>query len=240
MEIKHLQLYLLVCVIFLTNCKNEKMTDFNPELEAYCKSIIAEFDQIDSSRKLQLESLGNYILEKQKDSQVCNLTFICTHNSRRSHFGQIWAQTAAYWYGIPNIRTFSGGTEASAFHKNAVGSVIRAGFTVENQGSANDINPVYLVKQGDTFEFMRMSSKVYNDLRNPFENFAAVMVCSDADENCPFIPGGEKRFSITYDDPKEFDGTPNEALKYDERCAQIAREMFYVFDYVTTKEKRSC
>ena len=57
------------------------------------------------------------------------------------------------------------------------------------------------------------------------------MVCSDADEACPFVPGAELRLSMPYDDPKAFDGTPMEEAKYDERSRQIAREMFFAFKY---------
>jgi arsenate reductase (thioredoxin) len=64
---------------------------------------------------------------------------------------------------------------------------------------------------------------------NPTENFAAIMTCSQADKNCPFIPGASLRIAIPYDDPKDFDGTPQEEAKYDERTRQIAREIFYAF-----------
>lgn len=55
------------------------------------------------------------------------------------------------------------------------------------------------------------------------------MTCSDAERNCPFVPGAEKRIAITYDDPKAFDGTESQAAKYVERATQIATELFYVF-----------
>ena len=55
------------------------------------------------------------------------------------------------------------------------------------------------------------------------------MTCSSADEACPIIPGADFRLTLTYRDPKESDGTPEESATYDERCAQIAREMFHLF-----------
>jgi arsenate reductase len=44
-----------------------------------------------------------------------------------------------------------------------------------------------------------------------------------------FIAGAEKRIPITYEDPKAFDNTPQQAEKYQERSLQIATEMLYVF-----------
>ncbi len=44
--------------------------------------------------------------------------------------------------------------------------------------------------------------------------------------------GAEERISLMYDDPKAFDGTDLEVAKYDERCRQVAVEMFYLLDYV--------
>ena len=58
------------------------------------------------------------------------------------------------------------------------------------------------------------------------------MTCSHAEENCPYIPGTEARIPVMYDDPKAFDGTALETAKYDERCQQIAAEMFYVFSQI--------
>ena len=58
------------------------------------------------------------------------------------------------------------------------------------------------------------------------------MTCSDTDQNCPFIPGASLRIPITYEDPKEADGTDYESVRYDERCKQIATEMFYLMSQV--------
>jgi len=37
---------------------------------------------------------------------------------------------------------------------------------------------------------------------------------------------------LPYQDPKAFDNTAQQNEKYDERCRQIAREMFYVFSQI--------
>ena len=75
-------------------------------------------------------------------------------------------------------------------------------------------------------------SKTYEDPFNPQSEFAAIMTCSQADGDCPFIAGAEKRIPITYEDPKAFDNTPQQFKKYQERSLQIATELFYVFSQI--------
>jgi protein-tyrosine phosphatase/arsenate reductase len=73
---------------------------------------------------------------------------------------------------------------------------------------------------------------VYDDQSNPTSNFAAIMTCGDAEENCPFIPGVELRIGTTYNDPKEFDGTSLQEEKYTERSLQIGLETLFVFSQI--------
>ncbi len=75
-------------------------------------------------------------------------------------------------------------------------------------------------------------SKKYDDPFNHNHDFAAVMTCSHADENCPLVSGAVKRMALTYDDPKDFDGTDLESAKYAERVRQIGREILYAFSQV--------
>ena len=163
--------------------------------------------------------------------QEANLTFICTHNSRRSHFAQVWAQTAAYYYDIPSIKTYSGGIEATACNPRAVAAPEAAGFEIKKIN--DDKNPVYEIRYSHSQEPMKAFSKVYSDSPNPTSDFCAVMTCDHADKNCPTVKGCSLRVAVTYKDPKEFDGTPQEAAGYDERCQQICREMLYLFSKVT-------
>lgn len=186
--------------------------------------------EISSDRMNLLNSFADYIAEKVKNEERVKLNFICTHNSRRSHMTQIWAQTAAEYFEIPNVECFSGGTEATAFNPRAVRAIRDAGFNVEKLDESE--NPVYLVYFSDFKEPLKCFSKVYSDDFNPSENFAAVMTCSHADENCPIVFGADQRFPIRYDDPKEFDGTEQEEAKYKERFEQIGIEMIYVFGKV--------
>lgn len=156
------------------------------------------------------------------------MTFICTHNSRRSHLAQVWAATAAARYGFSQVYTYSGGTEATAFNSRAVAALERAGFDVLK--TSDDRNPVYHVRYAADAAPLTCFSKVYDQAPNPGDGFCAVMTCGDANERCPVVHGAAQRIAITYEDPKSADGTPAEAARYDERCAQIAREMLYAFD----------
>lgn len=203
------------------------------EVEARIVQLKDTFELIPDERKELLNQFAEYISNKLKEEKKINLTFICTHNSRRSHISQIWAEAAAEYYNIPNVKCYSGGTEATAFNPRAVNAIKKAGFKIEKKDNSD--NPVYLVYYSDEKEPVKCFSKVYSDEFNPQKDFAAIMTCSDADENCPVVFGAEARFPIRYDDPKEFDGTELEEEKYDERVAQIGREMLYAFSKVEIK-----
>jgi protein-tyrosine phosphatase/arsenate reductase len=199
-------------------------------IKQYCDKLIAEFDVIPKERQALLEELSNYVSSKKESHQAIQLVYICTHNSRRSHFGQIWAQVAANYFNVKNVTSFSGGTEATAFNSNAINAIKRVGFDVKPLDETT--NKRYHVVYDETENPIICFSKVYDDAQNPQTNFAAIMTCSDAEENCPFIPGIELRIGTTYNDPKAFDNTPLQDAKYDERCRQIALETLYVFSKV--------
>ena len=202
-------------------------------LTAALESTVARARQINinEDRLAVLKSLIDYIQSKIDQGKEINLNFICTHNSRRSQFSQIWAQTAADYFGVPG-KSYSGGVEVTAFNERAVASIKRSGFKVVAQG---DNNPIYSVFHSDQHDPIKAFSKLFDNPVNKAEQFAAVMTCSHADENCPFIPGTEQRIAVRYEDPKAFDDSPQEAAKYDERSMQIASEMFYVFSKVRTQ-----
>jgi len=195
------------------------------KLEATINEIKQGFDEIPSDRKKLLSEVADFISQELDENGTVKLNFICTHNSRRSHLAQIWTQTAAAYNNIDGVETFSGGTEATAFNPRAVAAIERAGFEVENPGGEN---PEYRIQFDEDAEPMVCFSKTFDDPANPSKDFAAIMTCSDADANCPFVPGATFRKPVTYNDPKEADGTVKEQEIYDERCMQIGTEMFYM------------
>ena len=216
------------------NQKEGTKVHVHAKLAKYIQERIGEFEQIPEERQAELKQLAGLVRARLAHNEPCNLTFICTHNSRRSHISQIWAATAAAYYSVNDVRTYSGGTESTAFNPRAVAALERAGFDIDK--TTNDDNPVYHVRYVPNAAPLTCFSKVYNQAPNPTANFCAVMTCSHADEACPTVSGASDRIAITYDDPKVADRTPGEAAKYDERCRQIARELLYAFSLIRTAE----
>jgi arsenate reductase len=203
-----------------------------PNLQDYCNSL-PHFSTFGPGRVALLDPLAGYISQNLKTGVPVRLVFICTHNSRRSHYGQVWAKVAAELHGISPVETFSGGTEITACNPRTVAALERAG--IRAQAITEGDNPVYLLQYAGGVNPVVAFSKIYDQAPNPDSGFAAVMTCAQAAANCPFVPGAEKRFSITYEDPKISDGTAAEAAVYDARCRQVAAEMFYVFGRVQEK-----
>ena len=201
-----------------------------PKIQTFIASAIAEFDTISYERKVVLTQLSHFVQTKVNAKEKTELIYICTHNSRRSHFGQIWAKVAAYHYGITNIETYSGGTEVTAFNPNAIAAVRRAGFELSQTGSES--NPHYHVVFDEKGNEAECFSKRYDDENNPKNGFGAVMTCNDADDKCPYIAGATARIATPYVDPKIADNTPEQETTYDVRSKQIATECLYVFSLI--------
>jgi arsenate reductase (thioredoxin) len=185
---------------------------------------------VSEERKEILNALVDYIQSKVTNHEEVRLNFICTHNSRRSHLSQIWAQTMAFHFGIKNVFCYSGGTEATAMFPKVGETLQNQGFQIEKL--SEEKNPVYAVKFNENEHSLICFSKVFDSAFNPQSHFAAIMTCSQADEGCPFIAGAEKRLPIRYDDPKAYDGTEFMNAKYAERSLEIASEMHYVFSQI--------
>jgi arsenate reductase len=181
-------------------------------------------------RKDVLNQLVDYIQNKVDNNEEIRLNFICTHNSRRSHLSQIWAQTMAFHFGIQNVYCYSGGTEATAMFPKVAETLTNQGFQI--QKLSQEQNPVYAVKFEANQHPIVCFSKAYFDDFNPKTHFGAIMTCNNADQGCPMVFGAEARFPIKYDDPKAFDGTDLMDEKYAERSLQIASELFFVFSQV--------
>ena len=210
--------------------KKPENAPLHSNLTSYIRESELGFENIPEQRRAQLKKIALYVRSRTGEGGEARLTFICTHNSRRSHMAQIWAQTAAAHYRVPGVATYSGGTEATAFNPRAVAALQRAGISIVETGGGE--NPMYEVRIAENAPVMKAFSKVYNEKPNPTNDYCAVMTCSQADENCPIVVGASARVAIPYDDPKAADGTDGEEAQYDERCRQICREMLYLFSLV--------
>ena len=185
---------------------------------------------VSEERKELLKPLIAYVQGKVDKQEEIRLNFICTHNSRRSHLSQIWAQTMAFHFGVKQVYCYSGGTEATAMFPKVAETLSKQGFYIQKLSNAE--NPVYAVQFDENQHPVICFSKAYFDEFNPKKTFGAIMTCNNADEGCPMVFGAEARFPIKYNDPKAYDGTDLMDEKYAERSLEIASEMHYVFSQI--------
>ena len=136
------------------------------------------------------------------------VNFICTHNSRRSHFCEILFRTAAHYYGLKNVQTFSGGTESTSLYPEVAEIFFK---NLERK----ETTPI-------------LFSKKYNIEYNAQGNYHAVMVCDSANETCPVVHGCIERHSLIYEDPKKSDGKQNQSNEYDKTLTKIASELAFI------------
>ena len=187
-----------------------------------------KISNIADNRLHNINKIIQYIQKAKDKNDEINLNFICTHNSRRSQFAQIWASVLAYKYKI-DISCYSGGVEITELNKNIAHCLESIGFNINSKGKSNPkYNISYSKQQNPIIAF----SKLYNDSYNPNSNFAAIMTCNDADSNCPIIQGAIQRISFTFDDPKMYDNTNKETIMYNKCSKEIARELLYIFSKI--------
>lgn len=223
----HLTLLALLCVAGCTGFRHSALEPgLLPTLRTYTSEVASELDRVPADRRVVLGAIAADITAQLVAGKPAQLTFICTHNSRRSHMSQIWAQTAAYHYGLNQVSTYSGGTDVTACNCRTVTAMRRAGFDIQDATTGD--NPLYLVRYADDRPPIRAYSKLYNADANPRQGFIALMTCSSADKSCPVVRGSIARHAIHYTDPRLCDDTPTETTAYNERCREIAREMFFI------------
>ena len=189
-----------------------------------------QLQNISKARKSSLQPLIDFVQQKVNNQEDVNINFICTHNSRRSHLAQVWAQAAASHFNIPKVYCYSGGTEETALYPKVAEILSNQGFNIFKITENN--NPVFVIKYDDNVLPIIGFSKKYDNPFNPTSAFAAIMTCSQADGECPFITGAEKRIPIPFEDPKVSDNTGHQTEVYTKRSFTIATEMFYIFSMV--------
>jgi protein-tyrosine-phosphatase len=204
----------------------------NAPLESAFRRWEQEGPSGDPEHRDRLRQLATSIRGRLDQNGQVDVVFVCTHNSRRSHMAQLLGLAAARRKGLGSVRTFSGGTEATAFNRRAIAALTRAGFDI---AAADGDNPHVRVRLGPAMEPVEAFSKRFVDPPNPSSGFIVVMTCSQADAACPFVRGAVARVAVPYEDPKAADDTPEEAARYDERVAQIGRDLAWVFSTVSAR-----
>lgn len=205
-------------------------TDFFPPLLSYVDRVKETALQLSTERRDVLQPLIDHMTRQIAAGNSLPLVFICTHNSRRSQLAQCWAYCWSWHFQLPQVAAYSGGTEVTAFHPNAIAALERAGWQVQSFGQGN---PIRECRFSPSCPPLVAWSKRYDDPTLPPAGFAALMTCSEADEACPVIAGAAVRLPLNYQDPKVGDGTPTQDTLYDERCMQIAAELYHVFHAVS-------
>ncbi|NJO89789.1 MAG: hypothetical protein HC831_13205 [Chloroflexia bacterium] len=163
---------LLVIVSLLLSNELLKAQEFNKKLQKYAGTLATEIGEVEKSRIPVLDSIAESIIRAKKKYGKSKILLVCTHNSRRSHIAQMWLETAALYYKVKEIYTFSGGIEVTAANKRAIDALGRAGFNT-SVSNKNSENPIYMITQGGGHSTSILYSKKYDDSQNPHENFIA-------------------------------------------------------------------
>lgn len=197
--------------------------------EQFFNNALCELN-LDKDRITLLKSIALYIVNEIKENKPVNLNFICTHNSRRSQLAQVWGSFAANYYKLNAIKNFSGGTAVTAFFRNTVKTLQEVGFSFQILEFSHQ-NPEYLISYKKCKNSIIGFSKFYDNAHNK-KPYIAITTCSNANENCPYIPDAIKRFHLPFNDPKRFDNTLYQSEKYLEANKQIAGEIHFIFDFI--------
>jgi hypothetical protein len=219
----------------------ESRKSLNPKVAAHANLLTTSFEMIDERHREAGEKLADWIVKNYRPGQPLRVTVICTGNSRRSILGATMGNVAAAYYGMPEVRSHSGGTAPTAFNPRTVACLKEIGVEVEPtgkeapRGEPKTANPIYKVRWGESGLEATEFSKTYYDASNPQEGFAALMVCGEADAACPVVKGVALRVSMPYLDPKIYDDGAYEAIKYPERRDDIGRLMLSVMMQVRNR-----
>jgi hypothetical protein len=209
-----------------------------PTVAAHLDLLTTSFDRIDAAHLTAGEQLAEWIVANYQPGKTLPIIFVCTGNSRRSILGATMGNVAAAYWGLPEVRCYSGGTAPSAFNSRTVATLKAIGIEIEPtgeeaaRGAEGAPNPVYSVRWGETGKDAPLEtiefSKHYGDQHNPQSGFAALMVCSQADAECPMVKGAARRIPMPFLDPKAYDDGDYETIKYAERRDDLGRLMLAV------------
>jgi arsenate reductase (thioredoxin) len=110
--------------------------------------------------------------------------FICTHNSARSQMAEGWLRHLAG----DHFEAHSAGTQATLVRPLAIQAMREVGVDISGQES----------KTLDRY------------INQPWDY--VITVCDDANEACPYFPGGKRRLHWSLPDPSKAIGTTDQQL----------------------------
>ena len=200
-----------------------------PKIELIISKLLLSFDSIPSPRKQKLIELAAQLKLALSSANALNLLFVCTHNSRRSHMGQVWGQLAANYYEVENANSFSAGTEVTELNSNVIEMLQKVGCMVTT--FQNGSNPAYLIEFGEN-QSLTCFSKLIEHESNPKSDFFAIMMCTEAEANCPFVPGAIHRIGLPFDDPKVYDNTLKVSDAYLSTFEEIGLQILFLFNQI--------
>ncbi len=182
----------------------DRLSEYVKELEKF---------SLEDFQKVRVKKIAKTL--KNEIKSYNSIVFVCTHNSRRSQFCQVWSQILSDIYKL-NLSFQSAGVIKTEVYVEVIRSLQRAGVDIDETGTILINN-----KQVSLF------SKSLDEIN--LKAFISMMTCSDAEKSCPTDPRSKKNISLFYPDPKRFDGTKDEIKEYDFTCKSIAAEINAIF-----------
>jgi len=220
-----------IIVLFSTTVESEvrhtSKGKLYPILNEYVKELYREFRDIPEERRFRLNEIVDYVQNQRMLNKNPQLLFISSNQASIGQMIQIWAETAAYYYGLTGIKTYSGGMNPQGISTSTIVSLERAGFIVY-RSNIEGVD-LYKVKYSYNLRPIQIFPKKIDYRINPRADYMAIMVERSADINISRVRGTHDRLSLPYNDPLQYEDSAMEDGAYDHLCRQIALEMFYVF-----------
>ncbi len=206
-----------------------------PILEEYVKKFPEEFRKIPEGRRYRLNEMVYYLEDQFKNNGSVQLLFIGTNQSSVSQLAQVWSKTAAYYFGFTNFESFSGGLSPNRIAEKTITSMEKAGFIAYK--SEVDGLGVYRIKYSYNLQPIVAFPKKVEHVKNPYQDFMAIIVDNNAELNLPNVRGTYHRLFLQYDEPDGYQGFDMENQVYESTCRKVAVEMFYVFSQLRKRMK---
>jgi len=190
---------------------------------------------ISEERLLELDNLAELTLNTINKHGQAELLFVCTHNSRRSQIAELLCFAILNYFKVEEIDCLSAGTEQTHVNKRIIKAMRSAGFGIETSGFGDHIK-YDLITENAMVKVLY--SKTLDHILRKGPSMITVMVCDDADQNCPYVPD-TIRFSLNYTDPKFSDDSPEEPHVYADKVDEIGRELTHLVSSIVALKNAS-